>query len=337
MKAFITDEGIELLISTAVKMTKSMSDIKEHIERLDKVIEDERDLSGVAKDDIDEMLVHVKKYISAAEYDVDILSNYLTEKANQYSEILGSHPMPMVSTGSINSISGQKDVGFTCSSDKSMVPNRNTPRELSKTQFGFTAGADGMLTYDSPSEVGEYLYIEQGTADANYLGTCGLCSVANIFRLAGVNLSEKDVLSYASMRSVGLCSMGSKNPEDNGATSPRTRKAILEHFGIKSSIVPVSFDGYEPSMGNANTIAKYVSEGKGVILSVDAVTLYDLNLPDPGYHAIVVTSVKKDKNGKPVGFYVCDSNGDKAKYYDADHLVSSLSGNDMNVTDSIIR
>lgn len=234
----------------------------------------------------------------------------------------------------------------------SLVPDRKTPRDLPCTQYGFTVDPDGSSTYDSPMEMDRYLYKSQGAAYTNFQGTCGLCSIVNVMRLAGVNLSEKDVIDYAAktaesdeMTAGGvpwanrLCVIDPFRSGASGGTNPRKRKKILEHFGISSGIFPVKMDGGTASDETIREIADYVAHGRGVILSVHASVLEpqiyasDLN---HDFHAVTVTSVGKNRQGDISGFYICDSNRGTS-FYPADVVRSALTGADMNVTYSYIR
>lgn len=191
----------------------------------------------------------------------------------------------------------------------------------------------------------QYLYRSQGSADAAFQGTCGLCSCANILRLSGVNASEKDMIVYASKTrdpnsfNGMLCATGYADPGLNGGTSPKGRQQILNHFGIDSGIFPLSHDADGSiSTGNLMQIADHVSAGRGVILSVHADVLWDdapFGIDD--YHAVTVTSVKKNSAGDILGFYICDSANGGTTYYSADRVKRSLTGSPMNVTYPIIR
>ena len=224
----------------------------------------------------------------------------------------------------------------------SLALNRSSPRDLPVSQFGFQTDSDGNQVYDSPVETNQYLYTMQGSANADYQGTCGLCSCANILRLSGVNLSEGDMIAYASTAQSSLygnlCSTGYLNPGMNGGTSPKDRQEILSHFGIDSSVIPVYTTGGVADQRNTRLIADAVSSGRGVILSVHADMLWKnaaVGLDD--YHAVTVTSVKKNSAGDVLGFYICDSAKGGTTYYPADKMVRSLTGSPMNVTQQIIR
>ena len=136
-----------------------------------------------------------------------------------------------------------------------------------------------------------------------------------------------------------LCTTGHTDSELNGNTNPKSRQEILKHFGIDSDIVSIKHDT-DGSIAYSNVlqIADYVSEGKGVIISVHANILWhdtDIDLND--YHAVTVTSVKKSSMGDVLGFYICDSAIGDTTYYSADKVRKALTGVPMNVTKSIIR
>lgn len=244
--------------------------------------------------------------------------------------------------------SNQSDVSIKidCTDDSKspFEPNRKSPRDLPITQYSFEKQADGGSVYDSPEETDRYLCSKQGNARLWFSGTCGLCSCANVVRLSGVNADEGDMIDYASKTNAPnsiskLCEVGHLNPVSNGGTSPQDRKEILEHFGIDSGI----FDIKRDSMGsisneNIQDISKYVSEGKGVIISVHAYALWHGNKNSKkDFHAVTVTSVKKDSAGNVAGFYICDTGIGGTQYYPADVLLGSLTGSPMNVTYQIIR
>lgn len=218
------------------------------------------------------------------------------------------------------------------------------PRSLSITAESWAKGAGNTLTYNTPIETGKKLDFHQGKVE-NFQGTCGLVSCVNVLRMAGVPITEAEIVKYASttyedntnsfvasLKRKTLCTSNSV-PASNGGTSAASRKKILEHFGIPSRTVPQSIE----------TIAQAVSSGHGVIASVHAERLYFKRRPiHPDLHAITITSVQKDTTGKILGFYVCDSNayvlgGTGATYYTADELEEALSERECNITTTIIR
>lgn len=203
---------------------------------------------------------------------------------------------------------------------------------LPTTAQTWTVASDGSKVFNTPIETGNKLDSCQGKVNG-YLGTCGLVSCVNVLRLAGYSASESEVVAYASTTSAGfgrgkLCTTKSF-PEENGGTSAKSRQQILEHFGVKSEL----------QEANITNIEEAVSQGRGVIISVYAGMLYYGRTDYRDLHAITVTSVKKDRFGNVLGFYVCDSGTggvDSSKYYTTFQLENALSGRPMNVT-SIIR
>ncbi len=200
-----------------------------------------------------------------------------------------------------------------------------SPRDLPVTQQKMMGKADGGKTYNTPSETGKNLDYHQGKMKG-YIGTCGLCSCENILRLAGVNVSEQDIVQFAVKN--GLCKCGGAE-EENGGTNYEGRKKILEAFGVDSSLLPQNLD----------SIAKAIVSGRGVIISVDAGRLWEDARYLNGLHAVTVTSVDFDAEGKIDSFHICDSG---ANIYDmvvpADKLQNCLAINrKMNVTQQIIR
>lgn len=228
-----------------------------------------------------------------------------------------------------------RNSGNGVKSSDSLQPLRKKPRNLSKSEHSVKKDKNGVLTYNSPIEMGKYLYSEQGSADKDFQGTCGLCSCANILRLAGVNVGEKKAIKVASKKA--LCSVGSPFSYLNGATSPRDRQKILGNFGIKSSLRAVYMD--EKGVAHKDMIkeiAGYIESGKGVIASVHAEYFYYGIESSSDYHAVTVTSFTKNELGEITGFFVADSNFGTS-FYQAEVFQKALTGNDLNVTDVIIR
>lgn len=218
------------------------------------------------------------------------------------------------------------------------------PRSLSKTAQTWNKTVDGTRIYNAPHETGSKLDFHQGKVQ-NFEGTCGLVSCENILRLAGVPISENEIVKYASstyevddgsftssLKRQTLCRTNSDS-QSNGGTSALSRRKILEHYGISSYT----------SKQSINIIADAVSSGRGVIASVHAETLYFKRRPiHPDLHAVTVTSVHKDVDGSILGFYICDSNayaygGTGATYYTAKEFEDALSERECNITSTIIR
>ena len=199
------------------------------------------------------------------------------------------------------------------------------PRTLSKTAQEWHRDADGSMTYNSPVETGLKLDACQGKKK-EYQGTCGLCSCVNIIRMSGAYIREEAMVDFASQN--GLC-VSKKNVYENGGTSFMERQEILESYGINSFCCKQ----------DVGSIERYVTAGRGVILSVDAGSLW-YDKPSNEMHAVVVTSVRKDHTGNVKGFYICDSGtlgSDNSRFIEVQKLAGCLSGNQMNVTSHVIR
>lgn len=200
-------------------------------------------------------------------------------------------------------------------------------RNLPCTQQDWHLSDDGASRiYNTPVETGALLDVRQGK-DPNFQGTCGIVSCVNVLRLAGrLETTEEEALNCAIANT--LCDTRSANVAYRGGTSVQERKQLLELFGLESELVLPSIED----------IARYVEEGRGVIISVYANILWRRCCS--GFHAVTVTSVQRDQNGQIEGFYICDSGSgrdDRARFYRADHLEQALALRKMNVTTAIIR
>lgn len=264
----------------------------------------------------------------------------LTNVGNNWLECHFGSTHPTVINGAIANNSTDT---ATNPEDDPLKPTRKTPRDLPVTQYGFSQTSNGMEVYDSPLEVDKYLYAEQGSAYDKFQGTCGLCSIVNILRLAGVNIGEKEVIDYAvntqgSFFSPKLCTVNPFNSDESGGTTPKQRQKILDYFGISSSIwnVKLDVDG-RTSIDTINDIAKWISEGRGVIVDVDAGLFYNSPKNNGKGHAVTITSVEKNKYGDVTAFYILDSNQGTVKYnaWEIQDILRSFVG--INVTSQIIR
>ena len=287
---------------------------------------------GIYADEINEIIKKNQNTLRSNREDIIGLANKVKEKADEILTLLDL---------GLGGSAGQAGVNGKVAN--SFALNRSTPRDLPDWQYGCVEDSEWNLTYDSPNETNEFLYTSQGSASEQYQGTCGLCSCANILRLSGVNLSEADMINYASNTNGSffgkLCSTGYADPGMNGGTGPKDRQAILNHFGIDSGIIPMNRGtGGEIDDSSIRQIADNVSSGRGVIVSVHADMLWnDAPVGIDDYHAVTVTSVKKNSAGEVLGFYICDSAQGGTTYYTADKVRRCLTGAPMNVTYPIIR
>ena len=183
--------------------------------------------------------------------------------------------------------------------------------------------------FNTPEETGKSLDSCQGKLDG-FWGTCGCVSCVNILKLAGIDISEEELVTYAAthsnMSGESLCTYGHTDYAANGGTTSLDRKNILEAYGVKSDLVPASIDN----------IFRAVGQGKGVIASVHADYLYDGKISADDRHAIIITSVKY-KNGKPYSIITCDSNNRPCEEYYVSAFQVALTDNPLNVTTKIIR
>jgi uncharacterized Zn-binding protein involved in type VI secretion len=111
--------------------------------------------------------------------------------------------------------------------------------------------------------------------------------------------------------------------KESGGTSPETREAVLEHFGVAS----------DQEDQTPEKIQRALSEGKGVITSHNAAVLWD-NPKVDGAHAVVVTGVKYDEHGKVAAYRINDTgSGECGVLVPAERFEASLRPQrKMNVT-----
>ena len=155
---------------------------------------------------------------------------------------------------------------------------------------------------------------------------CGIESSRQVINQAtGKAVREKPLLNRALREG-----WAKREPtwRDSGGSGPEGRLKILESQGVSSTVEPQGM----------KTIELAVAEGKGVITSHDPGLLWN----DPRYygqgHAITVTGVEYDENGKPTKVYINDTGtGECQKSIPADQFNDSLrAGRGVNVTKSRI-
>ncbi|MDR1702719.1 MAG: hypothetical protein LBR56_08070 [Sporomusaceae bacterium] len=119
--------------------------------------------------------------------------------------------------------------------------------------------------YKIPDAAEQSLLIEQGKADPNFLGTCGLVACANIFILNNYHylklykqavpnlnyeMNEATMLQYALTRDKPLCSAGNSDAKYNGITTMAQMQEILSGYENTNPRVPpieaecIYFDPY---------------------------------------------------------------------------------------------
>ena len=320
-KFAISEEGAQALEALGNSLRNNVNAISEVSENLVRKIEElngSDNLLGVYYDKIESS---VGKNLTAIFNNIENLS-MLEEKAKVLAE-------------NIREMLGLESGVLQVSSNGSDSGNSDwKPRELEETEYGYEEASDGSLVYDSPEETYESLIQEQGLAYPNeFLGTCALCSCANILRLAGAEVSEQDVIDYAA--AAGICETGYKDPYLNGGANVCDMQKILKHFGLESEIIELVWkDNCIDYDATIKMIADYVDHGRGVILVVNAHTFWynwanDGNTP----HAVTAISVKRDTEGNIFKFFICDTGTVKGKWWHAYKKVAkSLMGGHMVVT-----
>ncbi|PPD45290.1 MAG: calcium-binding protein [Methylobacter sp.] len=174
--------------------------------------------------------------------------------------------------------------------------------DFSKPESGKVDNTD-VLVYGYP-KMNELDYI-QGDAVDGFLGTCSLTAISNLMTQAGKPTTESDVIHFAINNNWTL-----KDPNlpnyDRGGTTPAEQQAILSALGMRNDLLW----GY-----NEQGLANLVMSGRGVILGVNAGTLWG----EPTYtgngavnHAITITGVVYNDSdttdkGQLMGFYIADS------------------------------
>ncbi len=165
--------------------------------------------------------------------------------------------------------------------------------------------AGEVLVSGGPFEIGENLDDCQGDNIYNFGGCCGLVTVSNLLTMAGFESTEDEVIGRAI--SMNLCYYDVfDDPANNGGTNVFQRQALLQSYGISSTVFPSTMLG-----GSLDAIADYVEAGHGVNISVNAGYAWDN--PDcigdgSSNHSIVVTGTVRDpETGELKGLYVCDS------------------------------
>lgn len=338
----ISAEGAASMRALAKQLYTEANAILESSTVLEAKISAVGDGLGIYESEILEIVQQGRNTLKSNRDDILNLAQRVLQKADEIDELV-SLSWGGTAAATAGLVAGT--AGSLSNNAGGLAPTRTTPRDLAASQFGFTKDNDGNMVYDSPNEMNQYLYKTQGSADANFQGTCGLCSCANILRLSGVNASEAEMIAYASKTrdpnsfNGMLCATGYSDPGLNGGTSPKSRQQILDHFGIDSGIFPIAHNS-DGSIADSNLsqIADHVSAGRGVILSVHADVLWnDAAFGVDDYHAVTVTSVKKNSAGDVLGFYICDSANGGTTYYSADKVKRALTGSPMNVTYPIIR
>lgn len=347
IKLAVNRESVDVLRIVADSAEKSAAHLEDLTSNLFQKIDFSNAQLGRYKDSIEEVVYRV----SATQKQLSEYLLFLVPRMREVADAIERAIVPPqiqntangeFNSGSIETLQ-KENTDEMPEYDEKLRPILRFPRDLPETSFEFELDSNGLYTYDSPLEMDQYLYAAQGTAYPDrFLGTCGLCSCANVLRLSGVDYTEADIIDFASNEPAQdfpfnrLCVVTPNDKYSNGGTSPKGRQKILEHFGISSGLLEVKMDKGQASDESIKQIADLVSDGRGVILSVYEDALYhDYGLKED-LHAVTVTSVSKDLEGKIVGFYICDSNIG-TNFFSVNRIKNALSGRDANFTHSHIR
>jgi hypothetical protein len=149
---------------------------------------------------------------------------------------------------------------------------------------------------------------------------CGVESSRQIINSDKIGGVSEDQLLQQSLENGNAKKLGTL--ADSGETSFEQRQNILKVNGVASTLESQSLDGME----------KALADGKGVIASVDVAKLW--GPPNTGGHAVVVTGVVKNQEGKITEVVINDTGtGECGKHYPADQFENALrEGKKMNVT-----
>lgn len=158
-----------------------------------------------------------------------------------------------------------------------------------------------VLVCGNPFDLDGKLDDTQGDNILNAQGDCGVVSVVNILRLAGIECSEDEaILNATRMR---LCFYSTDCPaERNGGTNVFTRQELLEAYGVKAYVMNIKEPEY---------LAQLAEKGYGVNISVNSG--YTWGIPEyigdgSTNHSIIVTGSARDpETGELKGLFVCDS------------------------------
>ena len=163
-------------------------------------------------------------------------------------------------------------------------------------------GVGEVLVGGDPFEVAPRLDDSQGDNVLDFHGNCGIMSVMNLCRMAGIEINEDEATILATR--LRLCEFSSDDPDACGGTTVLERQDLLEVLGISSTVFGAGELGPEQ-------LAELVEAGHGVNISMNAGVLWD----EPSAygngesnHSIVVTGTVRDpESGALKGLIVCDS------------------------------
>lgn len=169
-------------------------------------------------------------------------------------------------------------------------------------------GMEKAIVYGDPVHLGDILDYQQGF-DNPYgsFGTCGETSISNICKIAGMDVTEPEVLQYAMENN--LCQKDDPKFR-GGATTIGNQIALLEHYGLPSHCE------FAAETATPERLAEIIEGGHGVLLGLNSGVLQDREWKAyneageiTATHAICLTGTVYTPEGKLAGFYLCDSSG----------------------------
>ena len=191
-----------------------------------------------------------------------------------------------------------------------------------------------------PYEDAAKMDYQQGDNPYHARGNCGLVSLSNTLRRAGIDVTEDDVTKYAIENN--LCIFDADGDEGmNGGTTLEMRQEILKGFGFESDVY------YSETGGSLEEIADAIDSGRGVLISVNAGVLWDVddgtvpvNGKPPVNHCVAVTGIARDaETGEIRGVYIADSGrgdpGDACRYLTTEEfheVYTDVYGSGANIT-----
>ena len=201
-------------------------------------------------------------------------------------------------------------------------------------------GMDWAIVCGDPIALGDILDGSQGY-DNPYgaFGTCGLNAIANICVMAGLDVTEPQVVEYAMEND--LCTRDDPKLHGGGTTAMQQIK-LLEHYGFPSHC-ELAQDG-----ATKERLAAAVEGGHGVLLGLNSGVLqdrpwkiYNEDHEIVATHAVCLTGTVRDAD---TGFYMCDSSAqtpDAARTYvpvdKFDDCFGEIKGGFAVITDGPIR
>ncbi|WP_443113122.1 C39 family peptidase [Herbaspirillum seropedicae] len=141
----------------------------------------------------------------------------------------------------------------------------------------------------------------QGDEVPGFTGTCGDTAVANVLRMAGQWVTEKEAVERA-IENHWCVTDPKLPPSKRGGLGTHGMVEMMQSYGVRAA----SSTGYHEA-----ELVQWIKEGKGVVIIVDADALWGVGTGRNSYygpHAVAVTGVAcSAQTGEVQGFYIADS------------------------------